>query len=319
MATETAFGCPADELIGQSPCMRQLREQIAAIAASDVNLLLQGESGSGKEIVARTVHRLSGRRRGPFIGINCAAMHETLLESELFGHEAGAFTGAGQATVGFLRAAEGGTILLDEIGDMSSSLQAKLLRALEERAVVPVGGTRLIPVDIRIIAATHRDLAEAVEAGSFRQDLYYRLNVVCLSIPALRQRPDDVPLLADHMMRKMADVLQMPAREISPAAMAVLASYHWPGNVRELANVIQRGYVLGRGPVLRASDLPEQLLSGRRDDGGTAFPTLQDVMYRHVGKALKLSQGARAQAAQLLGITRKRLWRMLRRHEDLLP
>ena len=204
-----------DEMVGQSPCMRQLRERMARLARYDVNLLLQGESGTGKELVARTIHRQSQRAGRPFIGVNCAAIHESLLESELFGHEAGAFTGATHATLGFLRAAEGGTILLDEVGDMSESLQSKLLRVLEERAVVPVGGTQPVPIDLRVISATHRNLSQAVQEGSFRQDLYYRLNVVCLSIAPLRRRRGDIPLLVEHMLGRIAGALRVPVKKLS--------------------------------------------------------------------------------------------------------
>ncbi|MCK4601844.1 MAG: sigma-54 factor interaction domain-containing protein, partial [Phycisphaerae bacterium] len=202
-----------EELVGQSECIKTLREQAARLAKCPLNLLLQGESGTGKELIANIVHRLSDRREGPFIGVNCAAIHESLLESELFGHEAGAFTGAEHATLGFLRAADGGTILLDEVGDMSESLQSKLLRVLEERAVVPVGGTKTVPIDVRIIAATNRDLGKAVDEGSFRADLYYRLNVVCLKIPPLRERRSDIPLLAKYISANTAKLLDVPVKK----------------------------------------------------------------------------------------------------------
>lgn len=302
----------AEELVGESPCMHRLREQVVAVADSRVNLLLEGESGTGKELVSRMVHRLSPRAAGPFIGVNCAAVHETLLESELFGHEAGAFTGAEQATVGFLRAADGGTILLDEIGDMSNSLQSKLLRVLEGREVVPVGSTRAIPIDVRVIAATHRDLGRAVREGSFRRDLYYRVNVVCLLIPPLRQRRGDIPMLAEHLLQKTAEILDVPVRKVSPAAMAVLMRHDWPGNVRELDNVIQRAYVFGRGPVIGTEDLPEEICDPSQP-AGAAFPTLQQAMGKHVQAALQMSDGARSRAAKLLGVDRTTLWRMLSR------
>ncbi len=306
----------AAELVGESPCMQELGEQIAAVAAYDVNLLLQGESGTGKELVSRIVHESSERSGAPFIGINCAAIHESLLESELFGHEAGAFTGASCSTQGFLRAAEGGTILLDEIGDMSDALQTKLLRALEERAVQPVGGTQPIPINIRVIAATHRDLAKAVAEGSFRQDLYYRLNVVSLFIPPLRDRASDIPLLADRMLLRMGEMLRLPIKKLSSAALGVMMSYDWPGNVRQLGNVIQRAYVLGQGSIIQPADLPEELLGHTTSvplDG--LFPTLQETIHGHVMKALEISDGTRSEAAKMLGINRTSLWRMLRRYE----
>jgi DNA-binding NtrC family response regulator len=305
---------PAGEMIGRAPCMQELGRRISALASYDVNLLLNGESGTGKELVARLVHDRSRRGRGPFVGVNCAAVHETLLESELFGHDAGAFTGAGHATLGFLRAADGGTILLDEIGDMSLALQSKLLRVLEERAVVPVGSTTPIPVDIRVIAATHMDLGEAVKGGTFRQDLYYRLNVVQLLIPPLRERAEDIPLLAQHLLRRTAKLLDVPGKEISPEAMASLVAHDWPGNVRELGNVIQRAYVLGRSDRIESGDLPDALR--RRSDEGTppGFPTLRQVTYRHVVAALQQAEGVRSRAARMLGIDRKTLWRMIHRY-----
>ena len=312
MVTQVIERTSADDLIGRSECIRRLHGQVTRLAAYDVNLLLQGESGTGKELISRIIHELSRRREGPFLGVNCAAIHETLLESELFGHEAGAFTGARHGTMGFLRAAEGGTILLDEVGDMSEALQRKLLRVLEERAVIPVGGTRSVPIDIRVIAATNRNLAEAVEEGNFRADLYYRLNVLRLWIAPLRQRRCDIPLLAEHMLSQVAAALIAPRKQFSPESLQVLIHYDWPGNVRELGNVIQRAYVLCDGPTIDVQDLPEELLVERAKSGST-FPTLQEVSRRHVEQALELSNGVRTQAAEMLGIDRKTLWRMIHR------
>jgi len=283
------------------------------LASHDVSVLLEGESGTGKELLARLIHEASRRSAGPFIGVNCAAIHESLLESELFGHEAGAFTGAGHATVGFLRAADGGTILLDEVGDMSRSLQCKLLRVLEELAVVPVGGTRPVPIDVRVIAATNRDLAAAVADGSFRRDLYYRLNVVRLSIDPLRKRREDIPLLVEHMLQKISSILGVAVKDLSPEAMNVLVGYDWPGNVRELGNVIQRAYVLGLGPVIEVEDLSEALLDDAHQADG-AFSTLDELIRSHIGEALERSGGVRIRAAEMLGVNRKHLWRMMRRH-----
>ncbi len=300
------------DLIGSSRYIKELRTQLACLAAHDVNLLLEGESGTGKELISRIIHGLSARREGPFLGVNCAAIHETLLESELFGHEAGAFTDARHATLGFMRAAEGGTILLDEVGDMSEALQRKLLRVLEERAVVPVGGTQSLPINVRVIAATNRNLAEAVKEGTFRRDLYYRLNVLRLWILPLRQRRIDIPLLAEHMLRRIALALQVPAKQFSLPAMEVLEGYDWPGNIRELINVIRRAYVLCKNPVIEVQDLPEVLLeeSLERDD---IFPPLQEAVRRHVEQALELSNGVQTRAAQMLGIHRTTLTRMLHR------
>ena len=312
------YGIPNEmvdgQLVGESEGMQKLKDRIAALAGCDVNLLLQGESGTGKELVSRAVHRASARRDEAFVAINCAAVHETLLESELFGHEVGAFTGAVHARLGFLRAADGGTILLDEVGDMSAPLQGKLLRVLEERAVIPVGGTKPIGIDVRVIAATHHDLGRAVELGRFRQDLYYRLNVVQLTIPPLRRRPGDIPLLARHMLKTMASVVKMPVKTISTEAMGLLMRHDWPGNVRELGNVIQHAYALGHGTVIRPEDLPEAVLVGQ---AGTApaFRTIRQVVRDQVSSALTASGGVRSQAAKMLGIDRTSLWRMMRRYD----
>ena len=303
----------AEGLIGQSTWMKGLRDDLERLASSDVSLLLQGESGTGKELVARTIHRLSRRSGGPFIGVNCAAIHESLLESELFGHTAGAYTGAGESTLGVLRAADGGTILLDEVGDMGPALQSKLLRVLEQREVVPVGGTEAIGIDLRVIAAANCDLAEAVADGRFRRDLYYRLNVVTLKLEPLRRRGRDIRALVEHFLKQIAEALGIPAKKVSPAAMSLLLCHDWPGNVRELGNVIQRAYVLGRGDTIEPRDLPECLLQAR-PVGESGFPTLRQAVRDHVKQALDLSGGRRAQTARLLGIDRKSLWRMIRRY-----
>ena len=306
---------PTGDMIGLSPCVSALRRHIRRLADYDINVLLEGESGTGKELIARIIHRCSPRRDGPFVGVNCAAIHESLLESELFGHKAGAFTGAKESTVGFLRAASGGTILLDEVGDMSESLQSKLLRVLEERTVVPVGGTEGEPIDVRVIAATNKDLAQAVRQGAFRRDLYYRLNVVRLHIEPLRQRPDDIPGLVEHMLRRVADALSVPAKRVSPAAMAVMMAHDWPGNVRELGNVIQRAYVLGGGPVIETEDLPDEVFAHVMERPRNALPSLDETVRNHITLALGASGGVRTQAAAMLGIGRKSLWRLMRRHD----
>jgi DNA-binding NtrC family response regulator len=313
MATYAQTATVADELVGRSLAMEELRQNACRLAGHDVNVLLQGETGTGKEITARFIHSSSQRCGAPFVGVNCAAIHESLLESELFGHEEGAFTGARHATLGFLRAAEGGTILLDEVGDMSPSLQSKLLRVLEERAVVPVGGTRAVLIDVRVISATHLDLAQAVQQGIFREDLYYRLNVVCLSIPPLRERLCDIPLLAEHMLGQIAADLQVPQKTLSCAALEVMMRYDWPGNVRELGNVIQRAYVLGRWPTVEVEDLPPKL-RGHMAPTASSFPTLQETIGRHVQKALGLSGGVRKKTAQLLAVDPKTLRRLIARH-----
>jgi len=306
----------SNQIVGRSQKIRLLREQVTRLAMCDVNVLLEGESGVGKELVSRTVHQLSRRRDGPFVGVNCAAIHESLLESELFGHEAGAYTGAEKPALGFLRAADGGTILLDEVGDMSNSLQSKLLRVLEERAVVPVGGTKPVPIDVRVIAATNCDLAKAVADGRFRKDLYYRLNVVCLKIPPLRDRAEDIPMLIESLLAEMSEILAMPPKTLSPEAMALMLSYGWPGNVRQLGNVIQRAYALGAGEVIQPGDLPEEIRRGAvlSCDQEPAFPSLRQATRQHVELALAVSGGVRSKAARMLQVDRKSLWRMMRRY-----
>ncbi len=301
------------ELVGISPCMRQLCRDIRRIAPYDINVLVQGESGTGKEVVARAIHRLSPRREKHFVGVNCAAIHETLLESELFGHEAGAFTGAQGPTLGIFRAAEGGTILLDEVEDMGPPLQSKLLRVLEERAVVPVGGTQAAPVDVRIIAATNQDLAQAVQDGRFRPDLYYRLNVVALSIPPLRERRADIPPLIRHMLERVADALGVPVKQLSEQALRAMIRHDWPGNVRELGNAIQHAYVLGAGDVIHQEDMPATI-AGAQEQPEQDFPSLRQAIGRHVRDALAAAGGARGEAARLLGVDRKTLRRMVERY-----
>lgn len=314
MNTTTRPQSTAEELIGNSQPMQALRQQILRLAQCDVNVVLQGESGTGKEVVARILHKHSRRREHPFIGVNCAAINETLLESELFGHEAGAFTGARHATMGFLRAADGGTILLDEIGDMSEPVQSSLLRVLEQRVVIPVGGTREIPIDVRVIAASHYDLGQAVREGKFREDLYYRLNVVCLRIPALRERNEDIPLLTEYLLVRIADLLHMPVKTISSQAMECLMNYSWPGNIRQLSNVVQRAYVLGQGETIDIDDLPCEILDCENTTPQPELLPLREAIRGHVERALTVTGGKRTEAARLLGIDRKSLWRTMNRH-----
>jgi transcriptional regulator with GAF, ATPase, and Fis domain len=260
-------------MVGRSLPMRSLFDRIARVAKTDTTILLRGESGTGKELVARAVHRNSRRTDRPFVAVNCAALTESLLESELFGHEKGAFTGALGLKKGKLELADGGTLFLDEIGELPPSLQAKLLRALQEREFDRVGGTRPVRVDFRLIAATNRDLEAAIQAGQFRQDLYYRINVVTLVLPALRDRSDDVPVLADHFVRKHVARCGRRVRGIAPDALAKLGRHPWAGNVRELENVIEQALALGTGEWIVAADLPESSSCARSSAPGTATPT----------------------------------------------
>jgi transcriptional regulator with GAF, ATPase, and Fis domain len=250
-------------MVGVSEKLRELQRQIAKVAPSNSNVLILGESGTGKELVARALHRNSLRAAGPFVAINCAALTETLLESELFGHERGAFTGAITQKKGKLEVAEGGTVFLDEIGELSPLLQAKLLRVLQEREMERVGGTKTIPLNIRLLAATNRDLGQAAQKGDFRRDLFYRLNVVSLKAPALRERPEDTLPLAEHFARKYAAECGRKIVGLAPEARAYLQSYSWPGNVRELENAIERAVVLGSADMVLAEDLPEHIRESR--------------------------------------------------------
>jgi transcriptional regulator with GAF, ATPase, and Fis domain len=250
-------------MVGVSDKLRELQRQIAKVAPSNSNVLILGESGTGKELIARALHRNSLRAAGPFVAINCAALTETLLESELFGHERGAFTGAITQKKGKLEVAEGGTVFLDEIGELSPLLQAKLLRVLQEREMERVGGTKTIPLNIRLLAATNRDLGQAVQKGDFRRDLFYRLNVVSLKAPALRERPEDTLPLAEHFARKYAAECGRKIVGLAPEARAYLQSYSWPGNVRELENAIERAVVLGSAEMVLAEDLPEDIRESR--------------------------------------------------------
>lgn len=246
-------------LVSRSPPMAQLVAMAEQVAQVDATVLLRGESGAGKERIARLIHDLSPRAHGPFIAVNCGAISEALLESELFGHTRGAFTGAVQDRVGLFEAANGGTLLLDEVGEVSPGMQAKLLRVLQEREVRPVGETKSRPVDVRLLAATNRDLEARVELGAFRQDLYYRLKVVELRIPALRERTDDILPLAHLFLGEAALHAHRPAPELSPEASTLLGAHQWPGNVRELANAMERAAIMARGSRVEVEDLPEEL------------------------------------------------------------
>jgi DNA-binding NtrC family response regulator len=300
---------------GESPKMRQAIEMARKAAPSKSTVLLLGESGTGKEVFARTLHNWSERRLEPFVAINCVGLAKELLESELFGHEKGAFTGAHQLKKGKLELAHGGTVFLDEVGDISAELQTKLLRFLQEREFERVGGTQPIGVDVRVIAATNRDLSESMKNGRFREDLYYRLNVVPIVLPALRERKEDIPVLADYFLHRFAAETKNPVDGISPQAQAQLVSYNWPGNVRELANVIERAVVLGQGGELALSDLPVPIAS----NGAQSSPG--DLSYRHaieiakrdiVRKALAHTNGNHAAAARVLGVHKTHLLDLLR-------
>jgi DNA-binding NtrC family response regulator len=302
-------------LIGSSPAMLEVYKLVARVASGRSTVLLEGESGTGKELVARAIHANSPRRDRPFVPVNCAALTETLLESELFGHEKGAFTGAVVAKRGLFEAADQGTLFLDEIGDIGPALQVKLLRVIQEQEVRHVGGTAPIKVDARIIAATNRDLAQMVRDGKFREDLYYRLNVVRIVLPPLRERREDIPMLAHHFLQKVSSANGQPSRGFVPETLALLERHHWPGNVRELENVIERTVSLAPGPLIMPDDLPDavrkaEAASPRHHEG---LLTLEEVEKRHLIKVLRETGGNKVQAAKVLGIDRRTLYRMAER------
>jgi DNA-binding NtrC family response regulator len=307
-------------LVGGSHSMEQLRRLIAQVAPYDVNVLVRGESGTGKELVAVAIHLASGRRNGPFIPLDCAALPETLVESELFGHERGAFTGATQRRLGRFELARGGTLFLDEIGNLPPSTQVRLLRVLEDRAITRLGGRGPIPIDARIVAATHVSFEEAIGAGRFREDLYHRLNEFTIHIAPLRERTEDLPDLVEHFLRRISQELSKPLREVAPDALRALQAYPWPGNVRELRNVLKRAGVLSTGEIT-FRDLPAELQVAReaRTDRSAK---LKDTVSRIVEsterelilRTLEHTQWNRSQAARILGINYKTLQGKLKQY-----
>jgi DNA-binding NtrC family response regulator len=316
VARAPSVDVPAGELIGRTPPMLTVYNQIARAADSVVPVLVVGESGTGKELVARALHRNSQRAARPFVAINCGALTDTLLESELFGHTRGAFTGAVADTKGIFEQAQGGTVFLDEIGETSPALQIKLLRVLEEGEVRPVGGGRSIKVDNRIVAATNRDLEHAVAEQQFRADLYYRLGVIVIRLPPLRERREDIPVLVAAFLNAGCKRAGRQI-ELSSAALDVLLAYDWPGNVRQLENTIQRIILFSRGAVVGSDDLANVLENSRRDTPAGLFedlPTLQEVERRYLEHVLKAVGRNRTRAADVLGIDRRTLYRMADRY-----
>jgi two-component system response regulator AtoC len=317
-----------DSLVGRHPAMVRLYEQIAQVAQTHATVLVSGESGTGKELVARAIHRQSPRRDQPLVAVNLAAVPEGLFESELFGHEKGAFTGAHSRKLGKFELAHGGTLFLDEVGSLRVDLQAKLLRALQEREVERLGGTRTIPVDVRVIAATNEDLRQLVRTRAFREDLFYRINVAALAIPPLRERKEDIPILVEHFIRKYAREFKKDVRGISRGALPSLGAYDWPGNVRELENVIERSVALATRPVIRLDDLPLDLAihdEPARSPGGAAPLSLKEARDRfeqvYILRALERENWNQSRAARSLGVHRNTLLARLagwgiRRDED---
>jgi DNA-binding NtrC family response regulator len=302
---------------------------IEKVAETDATVLVRGESGTGKELVAREVHeRNSVRSKGPFVAVNCAALPSELIESELFGHEKGAFTGAAARRQGKFEQANGGTLFLDEIGDMSSNVQAKLLRALEERRIERLGGNESIPVDVRIVSATHRPLEQEIATGNFRADLFYRLRVVTIDIPPLRDRREDIPLLAETFTSAAAERYNLPLRQVGQGALRKLVDYDWPGNVRELKNTIERAAIMAEGEELRSQDLPDEITPSRGTEkpaasndgeGGLAVPFTADFREdrreferRYISRCLEHTSGNVTKAAEILGMHRQSLQHKLR-------
>ncbi|MEJ2096929.1 MAG: sigma-54 dependent transcriptional regulator, partial [Deltaproteobacteria bacterium] len=311
-------------IIGRSPSMVTLLDMMSMVAPSEATVLITGESGTGKELIARSLHFNSQRREKPLVVVNCAAITETLLESELFGHEKGAFTGADRRREGRFKQADRGTIFLDEIGEMSPTMQAKLLRVLQEKEIQRVGGEETINVDVRVVAATNRDLETEVAQGRFREDLFYRLNVMPLNVPPLRERQEDIPLLAQHFMKKFAEKNRKIVKGFVPLAMDMLINYEWPGNVRELENAIERAVILLTGEHITEQQLPLNITEKYPDLMESPTPeirvtdgsrSLEEIEREAIMETLKASGANKAEAARRLGITRKTLHNKLKNYK----
>ncbi|WP_420101767.1 sigma-54-dependent transcriptional regulator [Bosea sp. (in: a-proteobacteria)] len=307
-----------DTLIGNSAAFRRVIEQVTEVCETRATVMLNGESGTGKELVARAIHFNSPRRAKPFVAVNCAAIPEGLLESELFGHVKGAFTGALANRTGRFAAADGGTLFLDEIGDMPMGLQAKLLRVIQERSFEPVGASRSQSVDVRLVTATHKDMRQAIAEGRFREDLYYRLNVFPILLPALRERREDVPLLAGHFIVELAEAMGKRVTGFTPAALSAMATYDWPGNIRELRNCIERAVIVARADVIDERDLPQDLFEPGRREAPSGLPRdldaeLERLERGFIVEALRRTDGVQVQAARLLGIAERSLWHRIKK------
>jgi len=303
-----------DTIVTRSPLMEDLLSRLQLVADSEVSVFISGESGTGKELLARAVHQASPRAHNPFLAVNCGAIPEPLLESELFGHSKGAFTGATASHRGLIEAAHGGTLFLDEIGDMPFSLQAKLLRVLQEREVRPVGSTKTIPVDIRVVSATHRDLEQAMAARDFREDLYYRLNVVALEIPPLQERREDIPLLARHFLSQIGERIGKMPKAFAPEAMELMVSAPWPGNIRQLSNLVEQTAVLATTPIIPAA-LVEKALRGKLGEIVSFAEARSHFERDYLAKLLKITGGNVAEAARMAKRNRTEFYRLLQRHQ----
>ena len=304
---------PADNMVGCSAAIREVLELVQRVAPTTSTVLIQGETGTGKELVARAIHRASSRAGHPFVAINCAAITESLLESELFGHAKGAFTGAIAQKIGKIESATGGTLFLDEISELAAPMQAKLLRVLQEREVEPVGGTRSIKVDVRILAATNRNLAAEVRAGRFREDLFFRLNVLNITTPPLRDRREDIPLLAESFVKRVSKKYNVPVKSLSAQAHALMMDYDWPGNVRELENAIERAVVLGDADEIVPEDLPKSIREAPASEPDAGYYcAIKHSKKQLIVRALGQANGHYIEAAKILGLHPNSLLRLIR-------
>ncbi|MBN2288343.1 MAG: sigma-54-dependent Fis family transcriptional regulator [Candidatus Glassbacteria bacterium] len=319
LRSEAAEAAGFSSLVGESPAMKDVFEKISLVAQSDSSVLITGESGTGKELVAREIHSKSTRAGGPFVRVSCGALAESVLESELFGHEKGAFTGSVKSRRGRFELAHGGTIFLDEVGDVSPTVQVKLLRVLQEREFERLGGEKTISVDVRVLSATNKNLVDQVSQGNFREDLFYRLHVVPIHLPSLRERPGDIPLLAGHLVAKICRKMNRPPAEIEPPALEILCGYNWPGNVRELENVLERALVLGPGDRLSTSDIPplverEYNLSLPAGDNIDLNRTLEQIENRIIQHTLARCAGNKSRTARMLGLKTSVLYYKLEKY-----
>jgi len=314
LSRSTGTYSPSGSFIGKSAVFNSIVEVIKAVATRKCPVIITGETGVGKEMVARQIHAASDRADKVFVPVDCTTLTGQLFESQLFGHRRGAFTGAVDSTLGFFRAADGGTIFLDEISEIAPELQAKLLRVLQEGVVTPLGSTKPCPIDVRILCSTNRELHKMVQEGTFRSDLYYRLNVVNLEVPPLRQRKEDIPPLAQYFLASQSAFYNEPPKVLDDSVMTLFLNYHWPGNVRELANAIERAYVLTAGRVIEPAVLPfELLISQDLSYPRNELPTLDQVQRKVITRTLKFTQGRKLAAARILGVERRKLNRLIER------
>ena len=305
---------PLGAIVGDNPRIKEIKEIITRIADEDFPVLLEGETGTGKELVARAIHALSSRSKQPFVAVNCGAIPESLMESEFFGHKRGAFTGAIADYEGLFRAADGGTLFLDEISEMPSHIQVKLLRVLENNEVRGIGETRARKVDVRVIAATNRRVNEALRDGVLRLDLYYRISYVHIVLPPLRERKEDIPLLVEHFILKFNKIYRKKIKGITNKALEALQYYHWPGNVRELENVIGRAFALGKGDIITVDDLPMDIWDGKEAVNPEGIISVEEAEKNLIKKALSETGGNKTRAARLLGIGRKTLYMKIKKY-----